>query len=62
MRGGDGKAGFAVRNPGGAFIMPYAWKESAEHEESSVQVGGKFCELQKQKIDCVSLAANYDSN
>ena len=40
MRGGDGKAGFAIRNPAGAFVMPYTWKENTEHEDSHVQQGG----------------------
>jgi hypothetical protein len=45
MRGGDGKAGFAVRDPNGAFVMPYTWKESAEHEVQSIEMGGfyQFC-------------------
>lgn len=45
MRGGDSKAGFAIRNPSGAFALPYKWSESAEHEETTVQTGGyyQFC-------------------
>lgn len=45
MRGGDSKAGFAIRNPNGAFVLPYQWSESAEHEEQSVQMAGyyQFC-------------------
>ena len=41
MRGGDSKAGFLIREPTGQTILPYKWSENAEHEESSVQNGGK---------------------
>lgn len=40
MRGGDGKAGFLIRNPGGQVILPYQWQESAEHEDNSVATEG----------------------
>lgn len=45
MRGGDSKAGFLIRDPTGATILPYKWSENAEHEESSVHNGGyyQFC-------------------
>lgn len=41
MRGGDGKAGFLIRNPAGQVILPYQWQESAEHEDNSVKMEGK---------------------
>lgn len=40
IRGGDGKAGFGIRNPQGGILMPYEWKESAEYEESVVSMPG----------------------
>ncbi|KAI1297224.1 Transmembrane emp24 domain-containing protein 6 [Halotydeus destructor] len=42
MRGGDGKAGFAIRSPDGNFALPYTWKENAELDESHVQQGGYY--------------------
>jgi len=39
LKGGDGQAGFAVRNPQGSFVLPYAWKSHAEHKETSKQGG-----------------------
>ena len=42
MRGGDGKAGFAVRSPTGAFSMPYQWSESADHDENTVPLEGYY--------------------
>lgn len=51
MRGGDGKAGFAVRDPNGAFVMPYTWKESAEHEEQTIVNGGKLTRHSLLELD-----------
>ena len=42
MRGGDGKAGFLIRNPAGQVVLPYQWQESAEHEDNSVKMEGQF--------------------
>ena len=42
MRGGDGKAGFTVRNPSGGFALPYQWTESADLDEASVPVPGYY--------------------
>lgn len=41
MRGGDGQAGFAIRNPYGQFALPYQWKQNHEFDESNVQVPGE---------------------
>lgn len=42
MRGGDNQAGFAIRNPHGALVLPYVWKSNAEFEENHVQFGGQL--------------------
>uniref|UniRef100_A0A1W7RAL6 Transmembrane emp24 domain-containing protein 6 n=1 Tax=Hadrurus spadix TaxID=141984 RepID=A0A1W7RAL6_9SCOR len=42
MRGGDGMAGFAVRNPHGIHVVPYQWKPNAEYEEQKVQASGYY--------------------
>ncbi|XP_058806876.1 transmembrane emp24 domain-containing protein 6 [Phymastichus coffea] len=39
LRGGDGKAGFAVRNPAGEIVHPYQWKANADYQDQSVQGG-----------------------
>ncbi|XP_063609787.1 transmembrane emp24 domain-containing protein 5-like [Penaeus indicus] len=41
LKGGDGMAGMAVRNPKGEIVHPYTWKKSAEYEEVS-QTGGYY--------------------
>lgn len=35
IRGGDGKAGLAVRHPNGDHVHPYQWKTESEYEEVS---------------------------
>lgn len=41
LRGGDGKAGFAVRNPAGEIVHPYQWRASADYQDQS-GVGGYY--------------------
>ncbi|KAG1658778.1 Transmembrane emp24 domain-containing protein 6 [Nymphon striatum] len=33
LRGGDGKAGFAVRHPNGKHVLPYSWENEKNYEE-----------------------------
>lgn len=39
VRGGDGMAGFAVRNPQGQIIHPYQWKANSEYQEQTITGG-----------------------
>ncbi|EFN78726.1 transmembrane emp24 domain-containing protein 1 [Harpegnathos saltator] len=39
LRGGDGKAGFAVRNPGGVLVYPYQWRSNADYQDTSINGG-----------------------
>lgn len=39
LRGGDGKAGFAVRNPAGEIVHPYQWKTNADYQDTAHQDG-----------------------
>lgn len=39
IRGGDGKAGFVVRNPEGIIVYPYQWRASADYQDLSVTGG-----------------------
>ncbi|RWS26745.1 transmembrane emp24 domain-containing protein 6-like protein [Leptotrombidium deliense] len=42
MKGGDGRAGFSVRNPNGVLVLPHQWQESNEYEEASVATPGFY--------------------
>ncbi|KAG8229491.1 hypothetical protein J437_LFUL010066 [Ladona fulva] len=39
IRGGDGMAGFAVRNPQGQIVHPYQWKATSDYQDTSSQGG-----------------------
>ncbi|XP_077258835.1 transmembrane emp24 domain-containing protein 1 [Temnothorax americanus] len=39
LRGGDGKAGFAVRNPEGVIVYPYQWRANADYQDQSANGG-----------------------
>lgn len=39
LKGGDGMAGFAVRNPKGDLVFPYTWKAGSEYEETATDAG-----------------------
>ncbi|EZA54357.1 hypothetical protein DMN91_001641 [Ooceraea biroi] len=39
LRGGDMKAGFAVRNPEGVIVFPYQWRANADYQEQSKNGG-----------------------
>lgn len=41
LRGGDGNAGFAVRNPEGTIVHPYQWRPSADYQDTS-KAGGYY--------------------
>ncbi|XP_064077846.1 transmembrane emp24 domain-containing protein 5-like [Macrobrachium nipponense] len=41
LKGGDGMAGLAVRNPQGEIVHPYTWKQSSEYEEVA-KTGGYY--------------------
>lgn len=33
IRGGDGKAGFVVRNPDGVLVVPYQWLSNSDYQD-----------------------------
>ena len=39
LRGGDGMAGFAVRNPVGEIVYPYQWQAQADYQDVSTTGG-----------------------
>lgn len=42
VRGGDGMAGFAVRNPQGEIVHPYQWKANSEYQDGTAKVPGYY--------------------
>lgn len=41
VRGGDGMAGFAVRNPNNEIVHPYQWQQSSEYTDQN-SAGGYY--------------------
>lgn len=41
IRGGDGMAGFAVRNPAGAIVKPYEWVATSDYTDNE-STGGYY--------------------
>ncbi|XP_071445850.1 transmembrane emp24 domain-containing protein 1 [Hetaerina americana] len=39
LRGGDGMAGFAVRDPNGQIVHPYQWKATSDYQDSGSRGG-----------------------
>jgi len=39
IKGGDGQAGFAVKDPHGQFVLPYAWKSEATYDTQTAIEG-----------------------
>ncbi|XP_043252260.1 transmembrane emp24 domain-containing protein 5-like [Colletes gigas] len=39
IRGGDGKAGFAVRNPEGVIVHPYQWLANSDYQDTAKNAG-----------------------
>ena len=39
VRGGDGKAGFAVRNPDGVIVHPYQWLSNSDYQDTVKNAG-----------------------
>ncbi len=35
IRGGDGMAGFAVKNPAGEIVHPYQWQAQSDYSDGS---------------------------
>lgn len=39
VRGGDGKAGFAIRNPNGIIVHRYQWLSSSDYQDTVKDAG-----------------------
>lgn len=67
VRGGDGQAGFAVRNPAGQIVHPYQWKPSSEYQEQtstggyySVCIDNQFSRFAAKLVNIYITVVRYD--
>lgn len=67
VRGGDGQAGFAVRNPQGQIVHPYQWKPSSEYQEQtsgggyySVCIDNQFSRFAAKLVNIYITVVRYD--
>lgn len=67
VRGGDGQAGFAVRNPSGQIVHPYQWKPSSEYQEQtstggyySVCIDNQFSRFAAKLVNIYITVVRYD--
>lgn len=67
LRGGDGMAGFAVRNPQGEIVHPYQWKPNGEYQEQqatggyySVCIDNQFSRFAEKLVNLYLTVIRYD--
>ncbi|XP_050310753.1 transmembrane emp24 domain-containing protein B [Anthonomus grandis grandis] len=67
VRGGDGMAGFAVRNPKGEIVHPYQWKPSSEYQDQqsmggyySVCIDNQFSRFAAKLVNIYLTVVRYD--
>ncbi|BET03328.1 emp24/gp25L/p24 family/GOLD [Nesidiocoris tenuis] len=67
LRGGDGKAGFAVRHPNGNLVLPYAWQASSEYQDErslggyyQVCVDNQFSRFASKVVNVYMTVIRYD--
>jgi hypothetical protein len=67
IRGGDGMAGFAVKDPTGRVVLPYEWKKEAEYEEQSsgggyyeICIDNQFSRFQSKLVNLYVTTFRYD--
>ncbi|CAB0028770.1 unnamed protein product [Trichogramma brassicae] len=67
LRGGDGKAGFAVRSPSGQIVHPYQWRANADYQEQtsaggyySVCVDNQFSRFAGKLVNLYITVIRYD--
>lgn len=67
LRGGDGMAGFAVRNPEGQIVHPYEWKKSSEYQDTpphggyySVCIDNQFSKMAAKLVNMYLTVVRYD--
>lgn len=67
LRGGDGKAGFAVRNPEGLIVYPYQWRANADYQDQtatggyySVCIDNQFSRFAPKLVNLYITVIRYD--
>lgn len=67
LRGGDGMAGLAVRNPSGQIVHPYQWKPSSEYQDQSssggyysVCIDNQFSRFAAKLVNIYITVVRYD--
>ena len=68
VRGGDGMAGFAVRNPGGEIVKPYQWQATADYTDQvspggyySVCIDNQFSRFAGKLVNIYITVVKYDA-
>ncbi|XP_075161639.1 p24 family member logjam [Haematobia irritans] len=68
VRGGDGMAGFAVRNPSGAIVKPYQWQATADYTDQvspggyySVCIDNQFSRFAGKLVNIYITVVKYDA-
>ncbi|XP_014208672.1 transmembrane emp24 domain-containing protein 6 [Copidosoma floridanum] len=67
LKGGDGKAGFAVRNPAGELVHPYQWQTSSDYQDQSqnggyygICVDNQFSRFSGKRVNLYITVIKYD--
>lgn len=67
VRGGDGKAGFAVRNPEGIIVHPYQWLSNSDYQDTvknagyySICVDNQFSKFASKLVNLYITVVRYD--
>lgn len=67
IRGGDGMAGFAVRNPRGEIVHPYQWQASSDYTDGSsmggyyaVCIDNQFAKFASKLVNLYLTVIRYD--
>ncbi|EDV95661.1 GH15831 [Drosophila grimshawi] len=68
VRGGDGMAGFAVRNPAGDVVKPYQWQATADYTDQvspggyySVCIDNQFSRFASKLVNIYITVVKYDA-
>ncbi|XP_076757943.1 transmembrane emp24 domain-containing protein 5 [Xylocopa sonorina] len=67
VRGGDGKAGFAVRNPEGIIVHPYQWLSNSDYQDTvkspgyySICINNQFSRFVSKLVNLYITVIRYD--
>ncbi|XP_055911278.1 transmembrane emp24 domain-containing protein B [Eupeodes corollae] len=68
VRGGDGMAGFAVRNPAGVIVKPYQWLPTADYTDQTspggyygVCIDNQFSRFASKLVNIYITVVKYDA-